>query len=285
MFEMLSRSDRRSFLRDAGLMFAAMHTPSLASGAIWKAGAAMQAPQSSKTPPRATTPVHYKRIDLLSNRMDEQRRFYTKLLQFPLVEETSDSFTVQTGATQMRFIDDRDEHESVLCHFAFNIPENQLESAMAWVQERWPLLRHKQTGKHVVHFRNINAHSVYWYDPSGHLVEFIAQHNLPNAKDGDFDITNLIATCEIGLVTPDVVGTCEEITRKTGLEVRASNRGNTVFAPTGDPYGYFIVVKQNRTWLMTDIDATLVPIGVTMAGKTPGKVNLKGIPFEINIVA
>jgi catechol-2,3-dioxygenase len=285
MFEKLSRSDRRTFLRNAGLMYAAMHTP---AGAILKAGASppmTSPPRPEARMPRARTPVDYQRIDLLSNRMDEQKEFYTKLFHFPLVEEDANSFTVQTGASRMRFIDDQNEHESVLCHFAFNIPENQFDSAMAWVLERWPLLLNRRTGGHAVHFRNINAHSVYWFDPSGHLLEFIAQHDLPNAKEGEFDIENLIATCEIGLVTPDVVATCNEITQKTGLQVRASNRGNTVFAPTGDPYGYFIVVKLDRTWLMTDIPASLIPIGVTMAGQTPGKVKISGIPFEIDIVS
>jgi hypothetical protein len=278
MFDKLSRSDRRTFLRNAGMMYMAMHAPS--AGLTWANG---MTPIGSDAP-KASTPVDFKRLDLRSNRMDEQREYYTKLFPFPLVDETSDSFTIQTGKSQIRFVNDDNAHDQVLCHFAFNIPENQLESAMEWVQKRWPLIRNRREGGHVVHFRNINAHSVYWFDQSGHLLEFIAQHDLPNARTGDFDETGILQACEIGLVTPDVVATCDELELKTGLRVRTSSRGNTVFSPTGDRYGYFIVVKQERVWLMTDIPSTQVPIRVTMSGETPGKVKLTGIPFEIDIV-
>jgi catechol-2,3-dioxygenase len=282
MFDEGNRSSRRTFLHRAGAMFAAMHLPiaARAPGRI-----APPQPAGDAPPPRAARPVDFRQLDLLARNMDAQREFYTRAFHLPVVNDTADSFTVQAGATRLRFIDAGSAGFAgpILCHFAFNIPENRLESALAWVESRRPLLRHRQTGETIVHFPSINAHSIYWFDPAGHLVEFIARHDLPNASDHEFSEADIIQASEIGLVTPDVGATCAELERRLGVRIRDGYRGNEMFAPTGDDHGYFIVVREERVWLMTDIPAVRVPIKVDLGAESAGQLTLDGVPFEVRL--
>jgi hypothetical protein len=71
-------------------------------------------------------------------------------------------------------------------HFAFNIPENQIRSAKEWLMPRTVLLKDEQGNDYFQH-SGWNSEAVYFKDPAGNILEFIARHDLSNAVDGDFD--------------------------------------------------------------------------------------------------
>jgi len=273
MFEkLINPSDRRTFLKRAALTLPAMHGVDVLATAA-RAQTASDAPPG----PRANLPVDLVEYELRTNRVAEQLKFYEELFRRDIVLEDGESVTVEFGRTRIRFVHSNEE-KPFLYHFAFNIPENQLELARRWVLDRWPLLRHRQTGEQVVHFRRSNAHSIYWFDPSGNLVEFIARHNLPTARDGAFDESCVIQASEIGVVTPSVPRTAEELERRLGTPVRERNRGSETFAAVGDEHGRFIVVNLGRQWLMTDIPSAQFGTHVRIRGTQPGIVTLDDVP-------
>jgi catechol-2,3-dioxygenase len=79
-----------------------------------------------------------------------------------------------------------------------NIPENKIEEAQDWLlQHNCKLLKATpneviDVEKNIVYFHTIHAHSVYFYDPAGNLVELIARHHLNNSSIKQFDVSSSI---------------------------------------------------------------------------------------------
>ncbi len=216
------------------------------------------------------------------NRLDDMRMFYKSVLSLPLVGEDDASLTFQAGRTKMTFRSDP-TGGSPFYHFAFNIPENKLERAMEWLTGRAELLRGRR-GNTIVHFTWLDAHSVFFYDPAGNLLEFIAHHPLKNGRPGKFDVEDILYTSEIGLVTNDVLSLSAELDTRLGLTNYAALHGlsvSDVFQPIGDPYGFFIVVKNRRIWLMTDDPAALYPVTAEIRGQTRGNLSLQNCDCNI----
>ena len=131
---------------------------------------------------------------LQTSKLADQRRFYTGRLGLPVIAETADSVTLGAGATRLTFT--AVATGDPFYHFAFNIPENTLGTAKESLAHRdppIPLIK-KPDGGDEYHFESWNAHAVYFLDPAGNIVEFIARHNLGNASvDAEvFDPRNML---------------------------------------------------------------------------------------------
>ncbi len=213
----------------------------------------------------------FRRFCLQANRLAETKRFYQETLDCLVTEDNPGSFVVKFGETEIEFVDATRPLDRVAYHFAFNIPENKIQAAVDWMAGRVPLARHPQSGQTIVHFQWLDAHSVYFWDPSGNLVELIAHHRLNNTSQGAFGPSDILCASEIGLVVDDVAATHQELKSLLGVdcysdrETRPSRCENDVFCAAGDPNGFFIVVRRGRKWLMTDIPATSHPVDVTTA--------------------
>ena len=265
---------RRDVLRQAAWALPAFHV-GLGSPTLLKA-LANRAEQTNR--------FQRLRLSTSADRLEEMRKFYEGALHLPLVTDDAGSLTFQAGRTRMKFAADSNGG-SPFYHFAFNIPENKLEKAIDWLSGRVPLLKGRR-GNHVVHFEWLNAHSVYFYDPAGNLLEFIAHHPLKNGRPGKFDEQDILYTSEIGLVTKDVLKLSSELDAKLGLTNYATTHHrpvSDVFQPIGDPYGFFIVVKHERIWLMTDDPAALHPLTAQVRGPRPGKLRLENCACEIKV--
>jgi catechol-2,3-dioxygenase len=176
-----------------------------------------------------------------------QRRFYTETLGLPLAaseDEAAGAFTVQAGATRLTFAPAA-PGERPLYHFAFNIPENKLSDAMAWMARRTPVLRGEE-GQELFHFESWNAHAFYFHDAVGNIAELIARHDLANARPGPFAADDILAASEIGLVVDDVPATVRELEASLGLAVYRP--GSDRFAPVGDEHRLLIVNHRERGW-------------------------------------
>ncbi len=250
----MTDSSRRQFIKQTSL-WAAAHT--------FLAGASTHAQAQNSDSAKLAPQTRFAKLQLKANRLDEMRRFYHKTLGCPLVDDCADSLALQFGETTIEFAETEQELSRVVYHFAFNIPENKLSAAIEWMRGKAPLIDHLATGSHIVHFEWLNAHSIYFWDPSGNLVEFIAHHRLDNASRGDFGPDDLLCASEIGLVVPDVGATNQELKDLLKIDCYGVNDAavgeqrckNAQFRAVGDPNGFFIVVRNQRTWLMTDIKA------------------------------
>lgn len=209
-----------------------------------------------------------------------QRLFYQQVLGLPLLDETADLITFQAGASRLTFELEADFQG--MYHLAFDIPENQIKPARNWLAARAPISR--EGDEDIVHFPHWNAHSLYFFDPAGNVLEYIARHNQPNASDRLFSEASLLSISEIGLASDDVEQTVETLHEGFGLGVYNGPAGET-FAAVGDELGLFIVVKRGRIWFSSrNNPAELWPMTVTIAGNSGQHVHLPGLPCHINTV-
>jgi catechol-2,3-dioxygenase len=216
-------------------------------------------------------------LQLITRDLGALRAFYTEGLCLPLLAAAPDSFSVQAGATRLTF--SADATRAATYHFAFNIPENKLPAAKAWLSGRADLLT--QDGADEFASQTWNAQQVYFYDPAGNILEFIARHNLTNAAAGPFGPHDILEVSEIGLPVGVVPTTVALLTRDLGLPP-FQDQGDT-FSPIGDDHGLFIVVRRGRHWFPTERAADLHPLAVTIAGPQARRYNLPDLPYAIEV--
>jgi catechol-2,3-dioxygenase len=208
--------------------------------------------------------LHFRRVTVHTPRLEALREFYRDVLRLEFAEDERNAASFVAGSTVLRFVHD-EQIQSPLYHFAFNIPENLIESCMTWTARRVELVRNPGTGNTLVHFPNWNAHSIYFWDPGGNLFEFIARHTLPNARQGGatFDSPrDVLCVSELGVVTEDVGKTDEEVTARLEISRYAAPKDGKLlndFRAMGDEHGLFIVVRRGRRWFMTGTGAEPFP--------------------------
>jgi catechol-2,3-dioxygenase len=221
--------------------------------------------------------VNFLELRLATDRLPEIRDFYLNTLGFPLVDETFASVTLGVGETRLVF----ERGDTALYHVAFNISENQFADAKRWVMERVPLLRIQD--KDEIHWSAWNAHALYFFDPAGNIMEFIARHNLPNAATEVFNSRSIRQVSEIGLAVANVRQAVETLQAELSIGVFDAGDGET-FTALGDDYGLFIIVKQGRAWFPTsDRVADFCPLGVTVRGAVNKQVTLPKLPYRIEM--
>lgn len=186
------------------------------------------------------------RVILLTENPLETKSFYRDVLELELVEERDDSFAVQAGATRVTF-QTTTAFSRPFYHFAMNIPENKFREAKSWLQSRVSLIQ--EDGEDEVFFTSWNAHSVYFEDPSGNIVELIARHNLSNAVSHPFGSGDIKGVSEIGIVANEVIPFVRALNEIGVPNWRPDDEGLT---PAGDEHGLFIVVKTGREWFFSN---------------------------------
>ncbi|HUS15232.1 MAG TPA: hypothetical protein VM536_09470 [Chloroflexia bacterium] len=220
--------------------------------------------------------MQIRELQLLTTHLAAQQEFYTRVLDLPCVG--ADPLTVQAGRSRLRFTEPAAGPAGVY-HFAFNIPRNQFAAAKAWVSARVPLLR-DSTGTDTFHSEGWNADMVYFADPAGNILEFIARHTLATDAPGPFTAASILSISEIGLATEDVPATVQWLETAVGVPVY-NGPGSDTFTPVGDAEGLFIVVKQGRIWVPdTGIPAELLPVQVTVEASGAGQT-LTGPPYRV----
>ncbi len=222
--------------------------------------------------------MHMTELRLQTADVAQQKQFYVNKLGFALLDEAPDSITLCAGATRLIF-EQAEQATQPFYHFAFNIPENQLASAKAWIAERGISL--SQSHPDDWYSVSWNSHALYFYDPAGNIVEFIARHNLNNATAGAFTAQTIVSVSEIGLVVDDVAGMVRTLQSTLGLEIYQNMAEN--FAPLGDEHGLFIVVKRGRTWLASNKHSEVYPTTVTIQGNSELHYLVPDLPIAISI--
>jgi hypothetical protein len=170
------------------------------------------------------------------------------------------------GSTRVRF----ERGPDVCSHFAINV--GNFAEAVAWArgQEGAEWVRED------VPFPDWRAHSAYYYDPAGNLVELIARERAP----GD-DL--LLEVSEVGVPVEDVGVAVEFLRSELGLPHFSGNRVD--FSAVGDDRGLLIVVPVGRVWLFSDKRASDAPVRVTISGSRAGEYVLPGSEHVIELAS
>jgi catechol-2,3-dioxygenase len=275
--------DRRRFLGSAAATaaFFAVHDLELAG---------VQAPAPAQDEPRRPRILS---LELVTGTpLDAMKAFYGKTLDLRVMDERPDRFSVEAGETKLTFVASPDTANGrpPFYHFAFNIPENKIVKALEWQKARTPLLsipeRNRAAGfpPEVVDYRHWNAHSIFFLDPAGNVVEYIARHDLKNGDTSPFSWTDLLYVSEIGLVVDDVAAAAAGIKEMAAL---APYKGASAeFTAMGDEYGLVLVMKRGRVVDFTG-DANhgvqVYRTGVNLRGAKAAKHQLAPHPYQLTI--
>jgi catechol-2,3-dioxygenase len=214
-------------------------------------------------------------VVLQSCDISRQHRFYHDLFHLPLIEDKPQRVTFRAGHTDITFEQADSALPDTIYHYAFNIPQNQLEPARDWLAARVA-----GTVSEVYDFTDWNAHAFYFRDGNGNIAEFIARHNLDNAAEEPFAAQSIVGISEIGLATPDVIQTVTNLERDLGIPVWRG-AGSDAFSAVGDEHGLFIVVNTGRKWLDTDTAAAPLPTRVTIESASDAIYSVPGVPVRI----
>jgi len=222
-----------------------------------------------------------KGVKLLTAELERLFRFYTITLGLPVVESNNDSFSVQIGRSQLIF-ERNDKHgEYPFYHFAFDISSNKIQESMEWLESRGIELNKLPESTFKIYSPTWNATSIFFYDPAGNIVEFIARHNLNNATPGQFQLTDLVRISEIGLVVPDVSTTRELLRSKFSLTEYKNYHDR--FAAVGDEEGLFILSVHKRIWLGSDKSAEIFKTEVIIEHNTETEYSFLDLPYKISV--
>ena len=272
--------NRKRFIRNSGMAtfvsFIGMHD--ILTG--W-------APQTGKAIPGSAVRIVH--LDLITTTpVAELKKFYNILLELPLVADEPGRISIRAGETTINFTRVNDKETTPFYHFAFNIPENKILQAREWQLKRTEL---SATPSHMVdpgypedvrHFRNWNAHSVFFWDPAGNLVEYIARHDLKNSSHGIFSSKDLLCASEIALIVQNTETVADEI--KSSFNLKQYRGGDEQFRAIGDENGLLLVIRKGRIWEShTRISKTpgIAKTVVTIKADKAGKWAPENYPFEI----
>ena len=218
-------------------------------------------------------------LRLSTRKFTRQRDFYGETLGLKLLEETAGYFTVQVGSSLLRF--DAVEGEMSAYHFAFNIPENKLAEAKAWLLERVELL--ERDGQDQFTSEDWNAEQIYFLDVDGNILEFIARHELSNASDDPFGAQHILNVSEIGYVVPEVA---EAVKSLNSLGLTPYRKPEQTFAAVGDAHGLLIIAETGRPWFPTaglpnEVRAGVGPLELTLRSTVPFDYTEPGLPYRL----
>ncbi|WP_028546567.1 VOC family protein [Paenibacillus taiwanensis] len=221
--------------------------------------------------------MRIKEILLQTHLLHEMKQFYGEQLQFPIENETTDSFSIRAGASKLTFQQCTDNQNYY--HFAFMIPGNQLDEAGHWLQERGVILFTKDNQSQFF-FEDWHATASYFYDPQGNLVEFIAHHSLNHFAETIFEHDSIIRISEIGLpllsVEQELPYICDMLSQNMW-------RGDgKQFAGVGDAEGLLIVIDINRPWFPDGRMPRICPTKVVLEGESEQHLNLRGLPYLLS---
>lgn len=222
-----------------------------------------------------------KEIALLTKHLEELKQFYETILELPLIEASKDKFTVLAGHSYLTFAQTENNEGHPFYHFAFDIPHNKVDEAIAWLESK-QIYANLLSNNSIKTFSNSwNSTSIYFDDPTGNIIEFIARHSLHNEVTIPFSKTCILNISEIGLVVNDVTGMNTYLNRH--FELNTYKDSNQSFAAVGDEQGLFILSNYNRIWLGSNKRAEIFKTEVVIEGKTKGTYSLTPYPYTIII--
>jgi len=195
-----------------------------------------------------------KQLSLYSDKIVDLYNFYTGKLGFR--GKLSDSQFVLKTANDAEITFHKSE-KSNYYHFAFNIPTNKVYEAHRWLENRVEVLPEPETGNEIIHFVDWNAHAVYFKDPAGNIVEFIARHELDNTSTHHFSIRDVLSISEIGVPSNNVLENFEKLHDQLWLQRYSGDFEK--FCAAGDEEGLIILTNMDRDWFPTDTKSKSFP--------------------------
>ena len=271
--------DRRHFLVLASALVAG-HRP-------------LNARSSSRAPsPASDAAPRLVALELLTEApLREVEEFYAKGLGLAVVAKSERRLTIAAGSTQLTFVATPAGSGRPFYHFAFNIPENRIVEALTWQKARSALLpiperlRDPEYPPEVVDYRHWNAHSIFFLDPGGNVVEYIARHDLKNVASGVFSARDILYASEIAFIVEDVPAAATRLKELVG--VGQYRGGDANFTALGNEAGLLLVMKRGRILNFQpqsdEKAARVFATGVRVRGVAPATYPIPGFPYTLTV--
>lgn len=205
--------------------------------------------------------MEIKEVTLYTHNLIAVRNFYGNELELDLLEHNGQELTFKAGSTLLKF--KAVSGSKPYYHLAFNIPPQLPEEALKWLKGHAQIISWQ--GQELVEFPNWNARSLYFYDPVGNILEFIARKDLPANGRSHFDSNCILNISEVGVVNDPVFALRERLEKDFGLAVYKRQVPSNEFCPMGDDHGLLIVVTEHRNWFPTAIPCKPFPLEVSFA--------------------
>ena len=187
-------------------------------------------------------------LELLTDSITETESFYNDVIGLETISKTNSSVSFTAGSTKLTFRSS--ENLKPVYHFAFDIPNNKLQEAFAWIEKKTGILEVVPPEK-IADFYNWNAKSFYFYDNNANILEFIARFSLDNTSEKPFDGSLVLSVSEIGFVSKNVSKLSDEMYNKYDLSIFPKQPKLDKFIVLGTDTGLFILVEENRDWYPT----------------------------------
>jgi len=215
-------------------------------------------------------------IRLKTHTFDAMRDFYTKTLDFPLIDESDTSFTLKIGETALTF--EADTSDTFVYHFAISIPHQVFAEAREWLMARTDLLIIE--GSDIVNWTAWDADAIYFRDPAGNIGEFIASRHLDLPHELPFSPALLYRVCEIGISLESVPKDGDAVQK--ALNLPTWDEGGDIFHALGDPHGLLLMVENERNWFpTTDCPANPIYTHITFESDKDETYAIAGYPYTI----
>ncbi|KGR77084.1 glyoxalase/bleomycin resistance/dioxygenase family protein [Ureibacillus sinduriensis] len=216
------------------------------------------------------------KVTLYAHDLEGLEIFYCKKLGFQKLEMTSTGLEIKIGESILAF-EMAVPNEQKQYHFAFNIPSNLFEKAKEWIQCHTLLL--KDQGRNFAYFENFDAHSVYFYDPEGNVVELIARHSAnPAAHTDRFTAREILSIGEINLTTEDLLVVGQKLV-SLGIPLQnGAELDETSLNFMGEPNSnaYILLGPAKRNWYFSTKDAVVSRINIIVNGHLELSVDKNG---------
>lgn len=176
---------------------------------------------------------------------EEQIFFYKEILNFKLLKKTDCSASFQIGESILSF---KENKKASPYHFAFNIPFNKVEEALAWLKSRVDVIPYEDND--IIDFINWKAKAIYFYDHNKNIVEFIARREIGHENELEFNSESIINISEIGIGTNNIKSIYDQLNGINPIDVFDGDFNR--FCALGDNNGLFIVVDiLKKDWFPT----------------------------------
>jgi hypothetical protein len=202
------------------------------------------------------------RLTLYSSRIQELFQFYGTILELPLIQ-AGQGLSISVGSSELVFKPSQDGSDPFY-HFAFNIPSNKIEESRKWMEKKAGLIWLDDYKSDIADFVNWHAKSIYFFDPAGNIVEFIARMDLDNEAIEGFSEKQILSISEAGLVfpVPLMSDKTDDIITKYQLSYFDKQPPLPQFKAIGDDEGLFIIVPENRNWYPTQKPSGIFPMEI-----------------------
>ena len=215
-----------------------------------------------------------RQLVLAGRNPDANFHFWTQELGLDFTLSNNGTFGVQLGTSRLIF-NPSPTFIVPRYHFAINIPSNQIENALEWLinkDGKFPdgpknpvkIWTDSESGPQIIRRDLYNAHSIYFSDPAGNVIELVARHDLNNAQPGPFNKSMFLNISEVSVVTKDIRKAAQLLESNFGVkEIEGSTSS---FKPVGGLNGYLVLIVPGRP-LGPNPDVQAYPYGMEITIK------------------